>query len=55
MLGNFAYFGRLLIFFSKSTFEKKYFRNTIRVSNTLDPDWAQYFVGSDVRPNVLQR
>ena len=25
-------------FFSKSTFSKNYFRNTIRVSNSLDPD-----------------
>ena len=26
------------IFFSKSTFSISYFRNTIRVSNSLDPD-----------------
>ena len=29
---------RLLIFFFKSTFSKNYFRNTIRVSNSWDPD-----------------
>ena len=34
------------IFPSKSTFSKNYFRNTIRVSNSLDPDQA---------PNYLQR
>ena len=28
--------------------------NTIRVSNSLDPDQAQHFVGPDPRPNCLQ-
>ena len=40
----------LLIFFSK-----KLFRNTIRVPNNLDPDQAQYFVGTDLGSNCLQR
>ena len=31
-------FCRLLIFFSKSSFLKNSFRNTIRVPNSLDPD-----------------
>ena len=41
--------------FSKSTFSKNYFRNTIRVSNSLDPDQARHFVGSDLSPNCLQK
>ena len=35
--------------------EKKYFRNTIRVSSRLDPDQARRFVGPDMGPNCLQR
>ena len=31
------------------------FFNTIRVSNSLDPDKAQHFVGPDLGPNCLQR
>ena len=31
------------------------FRNTISVSNGLDPDQARLFVGSDLDPNCLQR
>ena len=46
----FPLFCRLLIF-SKSTFSKISFRNTIRVSNTLDPDQARHFVGSDLGTN----
>ena len=41
-------------FFSKSTFLKNSFRNTIRVSNSLDPDQARPFVGPDLGPNCLQ-
>ena len=51
MLGNF----HLLIFFSKSTFSKNYFRNTVRMSNSLDPDQARHFVGPDLGPNCLQK
>ena len=29
--------------------------NTIRVSNSLDSDQAQHFVGPDLGPNCLQR
>ena len=47
-------FCRLLIF-SKSTFSKNSFRNTIRVSNSLDPDQARHYVGPDLDPNCLQR
>ena len=31
------------------------FFNTVRVSNILDPDRAQHFVGPDLGPNCLQR
>ena len=40
---------------SKSTFMKNSFRNTIRVSNSLDPDQARHIVGPDLGPNCLQR
>ena len=40
--------------FSKSTFSKNYFRNTIRVSSSLDLDQAQQF-WPDLGPNCLQR
>ena len=39
----------------KLTFFKKSFRNTIRVSNSLDPDQARHFVGPDLGTNCLQR
>ena len=42
-------------FFSKSSFSKNSFRNTIRVSNSLDPDQARNFVGPDLGPSCLQR
>ena len=48
-------FYRLLMFFSKSTFLKKTFRNIIRVSNSLDPDQARQFVVSYLGPNCLQK
>ena len=41
--------------FSKSTLSKNSFRNAIRVSNSLDLDQAQHFVGPDQGPNCLQR
>ena len=47
-------FCRLLIFFKIDIFEKKYFKNTIRVSNSLDPDQARQNVGPDLGPNCLQ-
>ena len=47
-------FCRLLIFF-KLTFLKISFRNTVKVSNGLDPDQDQHFVGPDLGPNCLQR
>ena len=47
-------FCRLLIFF-KIIFLKNSFRNTFRVSNSLDPDQARQNVGLDLGPNCLQR
>ena len=41
-------------FFSESIFPKNSFRNTIRVSNSLDPDSDLHFVGPDLGPNCLQ-
>ena len=35
------------VFFSNPTFLKNSFSNTIRVSNSLDPDHAKRFVGPD--------
>ena len=42
-------------FFSKLTFSKNSFRNTIRVSNSLDPDQDRHSVGPDLGSNCLQR
>ena len=44
-----------LLFFFKSTFSKNSFRNTIRVSNSLDPGQARRFVGPGLGPNCLQK
>ena len=35
--------------------EKMGILNTTKVSNSLDPDQAQHFVGPDLDPNCLQR
>ena len=41
--------------FSKFTFLKRnVFRNTVRVSNGLDPDQDRHSAGSDLGPNCLQ-
>ena len=56
--GNFACFFRLfcrLLKFFKMIFLKNSFRNTTRMSNSLDPDQARRFVGPDLGPNCLQR
>ena len=42
-------------FFSKFTFSKEFFRNTIRVSNSLDLNQDSFSVDSDVGPDCLQR
>ena len=36
-------------------FSKNSLRNTIRVSNSLDPDQARHSVGPDLGPNCLKR
>ena len=43
------------VFFSKLTFSKNSFGNTIRVSNILEPDQARRFVGPDLGSNCLVR
>ena len=49
MLGNFACFFVICgLFFLKLSFSKNSFKNTFRVSNSLDPDQAQRFVGPDL-------
>ena len=53
MLGNFPCFFFILsgdFFFSKLTISKNYFRNTNRVSNSLDPDQDRH-----LGPDCLQR
>ena len=45
---------RHLIFNSKLTFSKISFKDTIRVSNSLDPDQTRCFVEPDLGPNCLQ-
>ena len=42
-------------FFQHLIFSKNSFRNTIRVSNGLDPDQDLHVVGPDPGPNCLQR
>ena len=51
MLGNFSCFCCHLPTFFKCNFLK----NTIRVSNSLNPDQDQHFVSPDLGPNCLQR
>ena len=55
MLGKFSCFYCQLLTFSKLTFSKNSSRNTIRVSNSLDPDQDRHSVGPDLGPNYLQR
>ena len=56
LLGNLAcFFFVVCLIFSKLTFSKNYFKNTIRAPNSLDPDQAQHFVGPELVPNCLQR
>ena len=42
-------------FFQNQLFQKNSFRNTIRVLNSLNSDWARHSVGPDLGPNCLQR
>ena len=52
---NFHALYRLLIFFFKNKLPKNYFRNTIRVSNSLVPDQVRHIVRPDPGLNCLQR
>ena len=54
-MGNLSSFFCCLLIISTSSFFKNYFRNTILVSNSWDPDQVQHFVGPDLGPNCLQR
>ena len=53
--GNFYLFFCHLLIFSKSTFRKNSFRNTIWVSNRLDPGQARNLFRPDLGPICLQR
>ena len=57
MLGNFSCLCCRLLNFFKINFFQKYFQesNTIRVSNSLDPNQYLHSVGPDLGPNCLQR
>ena len=55
MLGNFSCFCCRLLDFSTFILSKISFRNTIRVSNSLDPDQDWQNVSPDLGPNCLQR
>ena len=50
LLGNFPCFN-----LSSADFFQNSFWNTIRVSNSLNPDQARHFVWPDLGPNCLQR
>ena len=41
-------------FFQKNNFTKNSLKNTLRVSNGLDPHQAQHSVGPDLGPNHFQ-
>ena len=55
MLGNQICFCLSSAVFFKIEVFKNSFRNTIRVSNGLDPDQDRHSVGPDLRPNCLLR
>ena len=45
----------LLCHITSNSLNAVYFLNTIRVSNSMDPDQARHFVRPDLGPNCLQR
>ena len=55
MLGNFSWFFAVCWYFSKLIFSQNSIRNTIRVSNGLDPDQDRHTVSPDLGPNCLQK
>ena len=54
MLGNFSCFRCRLLTFFKVIFSKDSFRNTIRVSNSLDPDQDRHSFDPDLGLNCVQ-
>ena len=46
--------GHLTITIKAHFFQKHSFRNTIRVSNSLDPDQDRHSVGPNLGPNCFQ-
>ena len=52
---NFQNFLSSVDFFHNHCFRKQYFRNIIRVLNSLDPDQVRLIVGPDLGPNCLQK
>ena len=55
MLAYFSCFWLSADLFQNGLLQTKLFWNTIRVSNSLDPDQAQQFVGPDLSPNCLRK
>ena len=53
--GIFSCFLSSVDFFLIQLFSKNSFRNTLKVSNSLDPVQALCFVGPDLGPNCLQK
>ena len=51
MLGNFSSF----LLSSAEFLQNSKIRNTVRVSNSSNPDQDRHFVGPDLGPNCLQR
>ena len=57
MLGNFSCYCCCLLIFFIVNFSKNYFRNTTRMSNSLEPDQARHstFCRPDLASNCLHR
>ena len=53
--GKCSYFFWPPLIFFKINFFENFYQNTVRMSNSLDPDQAPHFVGPDLGPNCLQR
>ena len=52
MLGIFSCTFVVCSFFLNHLFQKKKIRNTIRMSNSLNPDQAKHFVSPDLGPKL---
>ena len=55
VFGYFSWFYVICYIFFKINFFEKTLRNTISMSNGLDPDQVQHFVWPDLGTNCLQR